>query len=73
MIGLLIGIPLGLVLGRLAWSWIAGAVPLVYVAPLAVAATLLTIPITLLVANLVAAYPARSAPRVNSAEALRTQ
>ena len=73
LVGLLIGIPLGLVLGRLAWSWVAGAVPLVYVAPLAVAATLLTVPITLLVANLVAAYPARSAARVNSAEALRTQ
>jgi ABC-type lipoprotein release transport system permease subunit len=73
LVALLIGIPLGLALGRLGWSWVAHAVPLVLVPPLALAALALTIPITLVVANVVAAYPARRIARLGVAEALRTE
>jgi ABC-type antimicrobial peptide transport system permease subunit len=73
LVALLVGIPLGLALGRLGWSWVAHAVPLVLVPPLALAALALTLPITLVVANAVAAYPARRIARLGVAEALRTE
>jgi ABC-type lipoprotein release transport system permease subunit len=73
LVALLVGIPLGLALGRMGWSWVADAVPLVLVSPLAYAALALMIPITLVVAIAVAAYPARRIVRLGVAEALRTE
>ena len=73
LVGLLIGIPLGLALGRLAWAWVADEVPLVYVSPIALVAIALTMPAALLVANLVAALPGRRAARLAPATVLRTE
>ena len=73
LVGLLVGLPLGLVLGRLAWRWVAGAVPFLYVAPIAVLAAALAVPMALVIANLVAAWPGRSASRVRPAEILRAE
>jgi predicted lysophospholipase L1 biosynthesis ABC-type transport system permease subunit len=73
LVALLVGIPVGLALGRLGWSWVANAVPLVLVSPLAIAALALMIPITLVVAIAVAAYPARRIARLGVAEVLRTE
>jgi predicted lysophospholipase L1 biosynthesis ABC-type transport system permease subunit len=72
-IGLLIGVPLGIVAGRLAWRWLANSFPMVYVPPLALLAMLLVIPVALVIANLLAAGPAHAATRIRPAEALRTE
>ena len=73
VIGLVIGVPLGIVAGRLAWRWVADNTPLLYVGPVAVAAVLLIIPLTIVVANLLAALPARRAARIRPASVLRTE
>lgn len=73
IIGLVIGVPLGIVAGRLAWRWVADNTPLLYVAPVAVVAVLLIIPATIVLANLLAALPARRAARVRPASVLRTE
>jgi len=72
-VALLIGIPLGVAVGR--WIWIVfarqlGIVPEPVTPPLGL---LLLVPATVLVANLVAAWPARVAGRVRPAVALRTE
>ena len=73
VIGLVIGIPLGIVAGRLAWRWVADNTPLLYVGPVAVAGVLLIVPLTIVVANLLAALPARRAARIRPATVLRTE
>ena len=71
--GLVIGVPLGIVTGRLVWRYLAHNFPVVYVPPLAVVAVVLVIPAAIALANLLAAWPARSAARIRPAEALRTE
>jgi ABC-type lipoprotein release transport system permease subunit len=73
VVGLLVGIPLGVMAGRLAWSWVTEEVPLVYSSPVTVAALLLAVPATLLVTNLVAALPGRRAARLTPASILRAE
>jgi ABC-type lipoprotein release transport system permease subunit len=72
-LALLIGIPLGVAVGR--WVWIVfarqlGIVPEPVAPPLGL---LLIVPATVIVANLVAAWPARLAGRIRPAVALRTE
>ena len=72
-IGTVIGVPLGLVLGHVLWNGFASAIHAVpvtsippwYVAAIAVGAVVL--------ANLVAAVPARIAARTPTAALLRTE
>ena len=71
--GLAIGVPLGIVAGRLMWRHLADNFPLAYVPPLALLAVLLIVPAAIFLANLLAAIPARSAARIRPAEALRTE
>ena len=71
--GLLLGLPLGVVAGRLSWRWVADATPLLYVPPVAVAAVLLAVPTWLLVANVVALVPARRAAHLRTADVLRSE
>lgn len=73
VVGLIIGMPLGLTAGRFGWAWLAGAVPLQYVSPVAVALALVLVPAALAVANLVAAIPAWIAGRLRPAEVLRAE
>jgi ABC-type lipoprotein release transport system permease subunit len=73
LLGAVVGIPLGLVAGRSTWRWIAEVTPLVYVAPLALLAVLLTVPVAVVVANLLAALPARRAARLRPATVLRAE
>ena len=70
---LVIGIPVGIAAGRFAWdSFVAGLhVPALPATPWA--SVVLVVPITLLVANPVAAVPAMIAARVRPAEALRRE
>ena len=73
VIGLVVGVPLGVVFGRVAWQWLADSFPFVYVPPIALAATLLVIPVALVVANLLAAGPGRRAARIQPAAVLRSE
>jgi hypothetical protein len=72
VISLVIGIPLGVVAGQLAWRWVADATPLLYVPPTAVLAVVLVVPATVLCANLLAAWPAKRASGIRPADVLRT-
>ena len=72
MISLVIGIPLGIVVGQLAWRWVAEVTPLLYVPPTAVLAVLFVIPATVIGANVLAAWPANRASRIRPADVLRT-
>ena len=72
-IGLLIGIPLGVAVGRFAWNALAenlGIVPEV-VTPFSL--ILLTVPATLVLANLIAAIPGRIAAQTQPAVVLRAE
>jgi ABC-type lipoprotein release transport system permease subunit len=61
-VGVVLGIPLGILIGRLIWRLVAEATPVKYVPPFAV-----------LIANALAAWPARRAGRLQAAEILRTE
>jgi ABC-type lipoprotein release transport system permease subunit len=73
LVGLVVGIPLGLALGRLGWTWVAGKVPLVYASPITFVIVILTVPAALVVTNIVAALPGRRASRMAPAKILRTE
>ena len=72
-IGLVLGVPLGLALGRLLWQVVADYTPLQYVPPLALLALVLIVPVALLVANLLAAWPGRRAAGLRIGHVLRTE
>ena len=69
----LLGVPVGIAAGRLAWDVFADrlGVPPRPVTPLV--AVLVLLPLLLLLANLVAAVPAQVAARMRPAAALRTE
>jgi hypothetical protein len=73
VIGLAFGIPLGIAFGRILWHAAADMTPLAYYPPLAALALLLIVPVALLAANLLAAWPARRAARLRTAHILRTE
>jgi hypothetical protein len=73
LIGLSFGVPLGLAAGRTLWRIVADIMPLAYVPPIAVWALLLVGPLTLLLANLLAAWPGRIAGRLRIGHVLRTE
>jgi hypothetical protein len=72
-IGLAIGAPLGVVLGRTAWRVVAHSTPLAYHPPVAAAALAAVGPLALLIANLLAALPGHRAARLRSAQILRAE
>jgi ABC-type lipoprotein release transport system permease subunit len=73
VVALALGIPLGLVAGRWSWRWVADATPLHYIAPLPLTAIVVSVPAALLLANAIAAWPARRAARLQPAQVLRTE
>jgi len=71
-VGLIVGLPLGLIAGR--WAWLlfadqAAIVPVPVISPL----TLLAFPAVVLLANAIAAIPARAAARTQPAAVLRAE
>ena len=58
--GLVVGVPLGILAGRLAWKQLANSFPFVYAPPLAILSILLIVPIALIIANALAAGPAHA-------------
>jgi hypothetical protein len=73
VIGLAFGVPLGVALGRVLWHAAANTTPLAYNTPWALLALLLIAPVALVAANLLAAWPARRAARLRTAQILRTE
>jgi ABC-type lipoprotein release transport system permease subunit len=71
--GLVIGVPLGVALGRTVWRYVADTTPLVYVPPIALLALLLVIPIALVAANMLAAWPGHRAASLRVSHVLRTE
>jgi ABC-type lipoprotein release transport system permease subunit len=72
-VGLLVGIPLGLVAGRLVWSIVANQLGVSSDATWPVLGILLLIPMALVLVNLVAALPARRAAHTLPAVVLRSE
>ena len=70
--GLVIGLPLGVAAGRWAWTLLARGFAIEPV-PVISAFVLLSVPAVLLMANLVAAVPARAAARTRPAVVLRAE
>ncbi len=73
VVGLAIGIPAGVIVGRVSWRWVADSTPLLYVPPVAALAIAIAIPAAIVLANALAAFPARRAAGVRPAEVLRTE
>ncbi|HTZ29583.1 MAG TPA: FtsX-like permease family protein [Streptosporangiaceae bacterium] len=70
---LLIGIPVGVIAGRWAWALFANAAGVASQATVNVPLVLLAIPVTLLLANVIAAWPGWTAARLRPAQVLRTE
>jgi ABC-type antimicrobial peptide transport system permease subunit len=71
--GLIVGIPFGIVLGRITWSVVAGRVPLENVAPWPLIGIALLVPAAVVIANVVALLPSRRAARLQPAQVLRAE
>jgi hypothetical protein len=71
--GILLGIPLGLAVGRMGWQAVADQVPLLYASPFGLLALAAVIPVVVVVANLLAVWPGRRASRLHPAEVLRAE
>jgi hypothetical protein len=72
-VGLVVGVPVGIAVGRLAWRWLADGFPIAYVPPAALLAIAAVAAIAIAVANVLAAGPAHAATRIRPAEALRVE
>jgi ABC-type antimicrobial peptide transport system permease subunit len=70
---LLIGVPLGVLAGRWAWVLFASSAGVDPDASIPVTLVLLTIPVTVAMAGLIALWPARAAARVRPAVVLRAE
>jgi predicted lysophospholipase L1 biosynthesis ABC-type transport system permease subunit len=73
ILALLIGLPVGVATGRWIWTGFADQLGILPSPAIPVAALLLTIPATLVLANLIAFLPGRAAGRVQAATVLRTE
>ena len=71
--GIVVGVPIGIAVGRIAWRWLADDFPIVYVPPAALLAVFGVAAIAIVIANVLAAGPAHAATRIRPAEALRVE
>jgi ABC-type lipoprotein release transport system permease subunit len=72
-VALVVGLPLGVALGRWSWAALADRLGTVAEPVTPLVAVALTVPAVVLLANLVALLPARSAARIRPAVALRAE
>jgi hypothetical protein len=73
LIGLIVGVPIGLVIGRLVWSTVADDLGVASTPTWPVLGVVLLVPAVLLAVNVVAALPARAAARTRPAVVLRSE
>ena len=72
-VGLIIGIPLGILVGSFVWGRVASGLGIATAPLIPMPALLVTIPVALVAVNLIAFFPARAAARTRPAIALRTE
>jgi predicted lysophospholipase L1 biosynthesis ABC-type transport system permease subunit len=72
-VALLVGIPLGVVLGRQVWRLLADSLSFVYVGPVVGVVLLVLIPVALVVLGVMAIWPARDAARLHITDLLRAE
>jgi hypothetical protein len=72
-IGVIAGIPVGLIAGNLGWRAISDRVPIVFHSPVALGAIALVVPVAILGANLLSILPGRRAARLQPAIILRSE
>jgi len=72
-VALLIGLPVGVAAGRWIWSAFANSLGILPSSAIPFAAVALAVPVTLLLANLIAYLPGRAAARVQPSAVLRTE
>ncbi len=73
VLGLVIGLPLGLVIGRLTWRAVAAYTPLKYVTPFPGWEIPLLVPVALLAVNLLGIWPGHRAARLRISKVLRVE
>jgi ABC-type lipoprotein release transport system permease subunit len=73
LVAVTVGAPLGFLVGKWTWSIAAGVLGVAQDVSIPAVPLLLIVPATVLVANVVAAVPARAAGRVAPSTALRTE
>src|SRR6266511_539517 len=73
LVALLFGLPAGVAVARLTWNLFADQIGVVSEPSVGLSSILLTIPATILLANLIAALPARLAARTQPALVLRSE
>jgi len=73
LVALVVGIPIGVVVGRWVWTAFAGSIGVVPSPAVGLTIILVMIPAALIAANLIAAFPARAAARTEAAVVLRTE
>ena len=73
LVAVAVGVPVGFLVGRWTWSVVAGVLGVAQDVSVPVVSLLLIAPATLVVANVVAAVPARAAGRVVPSTVLRTE
>ena len=73
VLALLVGIPLGLIAGRVGWTLLAHELGAVAEPVWPVVAVVLAVPVTLLLVNLLAYVPGRVAARTRPAVVLRSE
>ncbi len=73
IVGLVIGVPIGLIAGRAGWRAITDRVPLTFRSPVAVAAILVVVPLAILAANALAVLPGHRAAKLDPAIVLRSE
>jgi ABC-type lipoprotein release transport system permease subunit len=73
LVGLIIGIPAGILVGSFVWRQVATGLGIATTPQIPVLALLLTIPAALVAVNLIAYAPARAAARTRPAVALRSE
>jgi ABC-type antimicrobial peptide transport system permease subunit len=73
LVGLLFGLPLGIIAGRLAWAIVADNIGIATTITLPALALVLVVPATLLLVNAVAYLPARAAARARTSVVLAVE
>ena len=71
--GILLGVPLGLAVGRTGWQAVADQVPLRYVSPFELLAVAAVVPVAIAAANVLAIWPGRRAAKLQPSEVLRSE
>ncbi|HKX69883.1 MAG TPA: hypothetical protein VJM75_01590, partial [Acidimicrobiales bacterium] len=72
-VGLVLGIPAGLVIGRSAWAIVARRLGIDDHIPIPWLAITVTVPAAVVVANFIALLPGRRAARIRPADVLRSE